>query len=278
MKIEKITDKLSLTNSGELEIIFIGTGTPFTTSLFNNNFIIVKGDAHIMVDFGFNAPYSFPKITGLNASAIECILPTHSHSDHIGGLEYLALLKRYNDQQSSKLTMIVTDEYKEILWDQSLKGGMQWNESLDESRKTFHDFFDPINPKKLDDRKRDSYEIDHKGIHIELFRTNHIPDQALSLSETVPSYGIYVDNRLLITCDTKFDEELIDCYNEKSEYIFHDCSFTPNPVHADITQLRKLDSSIKSKIYLMHYSDDWEVHKVDDFAGLAKQGYRYIFE
>jgi hypothetical protein len=31
-------------------------------------------------------------------------------------------------------------------------------------------------------------------------------------------------------------------------------------------------------MFLIHYSDNWQQHTVDDFGGYAQQGYRYIFD
>lgn len=281
MKIKKISKKLTLTNAGNLELVFIGTGTPFTEKLFNNNFILIKGNTHIMVDFGFNAPTALKVNTGLHSSAISTLLTTHSHADHIGGIEYLALYNRYISQgkfNKPKLKLIITKEYQNLLWNHSIRGGMEWNETNEQkSRLTLDDYFEIINPYLINHVDRDIYEIDYEGIKLEIFKTIHIPDNAEDVKDAFPSYGLFVDDRILITCDTKFDPKLLELYKDKAEYIFHDCSFTPNPVHADLEHLRGLEDDLKKKMFLMHYSDDWENYNVDEFAGLAQEGSRYIF-
>jgi ribonuclease BN (tRNA processing enzyme) len=282
MKIIENIVPLSLKNDGKLEIIFIGVGNAFAQKLHNNNFIIVKGDKHILVDFGLRGPAGLNLNTGLNNYDIETILPTHSHSDHIGALELLTLTNRYigrNVFHKNKLQMIITDEYKNQLWEQSLRGGLACNE-INEFNEylTFDDYYEVISPKKVDSNSRTKYEIDFGTINLKFFRTNHVPDIALVPEQAFISYGLMIDDKILFSGDTKFDKGLIDEYGEKSEIIFHDCSFTPNPVHSSIDELKKLPSNIREKMLLMHYSDDYQDKDVSDFKGLAIEGVRYIFE
>ena len=82
---------LSLKNNGKLEIFFIGTGSAFAKAFNQNNFLIIKGNTHIMVDFGMTGPRALYQTAGLEVTDIEAVLPTHSHADHVGGIEALAL-------------------------------------------------------------------------------------------------------------------------------------------------------------------------------------------
>ena len=45
-------NRLSLKNDGQLELFFIGVGSAFALKNNQTNFLIIKGDKHIMVDFG----------------------------------------------------------------------------------------------------------------------------------------------------------------------------------------------------------------------------------
>ncbi|MFH1050393.1 MAG: MBL fold metallo-hydrolase [bacterium] len=281
MKIYKIKNKLKLQNNGNLEIIFLGTGTAFSQLLYNNNIIIIKGNAHILVDFGYNAPISLEKHLGLSPLDIEAFLPTHSHADHIGGVEYLVLNKRYsspNFPNNPKLKLITTKEYKDILWNYSLKGGLEWNEKKGNTRLKITDYFDILLAKPLSSKDRTKYKIKYKGIDIELFGTNHIPDTAKTQKQAFISYGLMIDKKVMYTSDTKFDKSLLDIYADKAEVIFHDCSFTKNPVHASYDELKTLPEKWKKKIYLMHYNDDYRKFKDDGFAGVTQFGIKYIFD
>ncbi len=281
MKIVTFKKPLPLKNDGNLEIVFIGVGSAFSTKLYNNNLLLIKGDTHILVDFGFTGPFALPKTTGLKIPDIGVLLPTHSHTDHIGGIEYLALYDRYISGKmkgGQKLKMIISGEYKEILWNLSLRGGMEWNETNNfGDRLELTDYFDVIRPKYIEHEPRLRMELQFNDIHLELFGTNHIPDNAISPTQAFFSLGLFVDGRVFISGDTKFDRPLLDHYASRSEILFHDTSFMPNPVHASIEELRKLPKKIKEKMYLMHYGDNFEDVDISGFAGLVKLGYKYIF-
>jgi ribonuclease BN (tRNA processing enzyme) len=160
-----------------------------------------------------------------------------------------------------------------------LRGGMEWNETNSGGEKlTLHDYFEILTPQVIKKNSRLSYHINYNNIKIELFKTNHIPENAMTRSQAFLTYGLYIDGRVMYSGDTKFDPRLIKKYSEKSELIFHDCSFMHNPVHSSIQELRTLPASIKEKMFLMHYNDIWKEQDISGFSGLVHQGYRYIFD
>lgn len=280
MKIKKGFN--SLKNRGELEIFFIGTGSAFASTLDQTNFLIIKGENHIMVDFGMTAPRALLKRTGLKPTDIEVVFPTHSHADHIGGLECLALMSRYVGQRflnKPKIRMIITEEYQRILWDYSLRGGLEHNEELlDPKRKlSFSDFFSVIRPKWKTYQPREIFQVQIGSIKLEIFRTKHIPEQSETWEDSFVSYGLFIDDRVFFSGDTRFDPELIEMY-QHAEIMFHDVQFFPGAVHAPLENLKTLPAEIKQKMLLVHYSDDFRKQNIKDFAGWAQAGIRYIFE
>lgn len=280
MNILEVDGQLHLTNDGKLEIVFLGTGTAFSRSNYQTNFLVIKGDTHILVDFGMTGPQALHALNR-RAEDISVILPTHSHSDHIGGIEYLTLINRYSaiPQGRPKLTMITTEEYRTVLWDQSLRGGLEYNEMNSEgTRLSFDDLFDAHLCKQISSDGRLIYRTHFFGVDIELFHTNHIPGEAETPSDAFITYGVFIDDRVFISGDTKFDENLIDLYSDRSEAMFHDASLTRNAVHASVNELRTLPASIRNRMYLMHYQDEATDADAAEFAGLTKRNTRYIFD
>ena len=282
MRILPVSKPLSLRNEGFLELVFIGVGSAFTRSLYHTNFLIIKGDDHLLVDFGTTGPMALQDSTGVDLSDIVNLLPTHSHCDHIGGIEQLALWNRYiavPAMKKPKLNIIINEEYEKILWNMSLRGGMEWNEVNDDGQTlTFDDYFNIIRPQLIAAMPRPLYDVKIGGLNIRLFGTNHIPEQAPNAGSAFPTFGVMIDDRIFYSGDTKFDPDLINLFAPKAEWMFHDTSFAPNPVHSSLPELRTLDESIRKKMFLVHYGDAFQNQDVSGFAGLTQKGVRYIFD
>ena len=277
-KVQKIP--LSLTNRGALSLFFVGVGGAFSKKHYQTNPIIIKGKDHVMIDCGTKAPQALFEL-GLSVSDIKNWLITHSHADHIGGLEEVMLMSRYVARQ--KPTIIISPIYQNLLWDMSLRGGSAFNEEHTGHILTFGDMWDIIRPRWLGGYPRETLEADIGGINIKIFRTMHIPEQPDSWQTSFWSCGVVLDNRIMFTSDTKYDPELLVSYAKAFdiEMIFHDCQFFTGGVHAGIDELSELPSDIKSRMILTHYGDNWEDNlkkvKSAGFANLAKQWYFYDF-
>ena len=227
-------------------------------------------------------PNALKRTTGRDITDIEVVLPTHSHADHVGGLECMALKNRYVGipfKSSPKLKMVINEEYQRVLWDYTLRGGLEWNEDGPDKgqRLQFCDFFDIIRPVWKTQQPREVWAVDVGGIHLEIFRTKHIPDNSSGLQDSFLSFGMTVDDRVFISGDTRFDQELVDLYSS-AEWMFHDVQFFPGSVHAHIEDLKTLTESVRKKMLLYHYSDDWESIDISNFAGWTKPGIGYAFE
>jgi len=276
-------DALPLKNDGELSIYFLGSGSAFSKILYQNNSVLIKGNTSIFIDFGSKAPLALSKVE-LNVSNIDNLILTHSHADHIGGVEEIALMNRYFYKR--KPNLYITEKYKDILWNYSLKGGCSFSERKGNDYLGIEDFFNIYSPSKIKlnfefDEDREVSEIDIGDINILFYRTKHIPSGVTKLDDFFISYGLLIDKRIIYTSDTIFDKELIEVLmkNYRIEAIFHDCQFFPGGVHASYEELKTLPENIKNIIYLMHYGDNYNLFDPvkDGFAGYACQGYFYSF-
>jgi ribonuclease BN (tRNA processing enzyme) len=271
---------LTLTNKGGLDLTFIGAGGAFSKKFYQNNVLVVKGDTHLLIDCGTRTPEALARL-GLSVAQISNYLITHSHADHIGGLEEVMLVGRYGLHRKS--TMVVTNKLAKALWSMSLRGGASFNEVRGDGYLKFEDFWDQILPKPIRGADRELSEAHIGDIEARLFRTKHIPDSAPDWSSSFPSYGVILDKRILFTSDTRYDPEMILSLDAEYGFqaIFHDCQLFTGGVHASLDELSGLPPAIKAKTRLMHYGDKIEeaLPRVADlgFLGIAEQWKTYRF-
>lgn len=268
---------VTLTNDGQLELYFIGTGSAFAKTLNHNNIIIIKGNDHLVVDCGNKCTQAL-YAAGLPFPLLRNFVITHSHADHIGGLEEVQLYGRYVSQD--KPAMVITEAYQHILWEQSLRGGSEMSES---GTLRFEDLWNVHRPTLVRNAPRETWETTIGSISVKMPRTMHYPDDASTWAESQWSCGVIIDDRILYTSDTRFDEDLLTSFDAQYhfELIFHDCQLFTGGVHASINELATLPAGIKSRIVLMHYGDNWRDFETQardaGFHSWAQQGHSYRF-
>lgn len=251
-----------------LVFVFSGVGSAFAKKNYQTSLIIAKDGYTILVDIGNTIPTALSQ-KGVRVTDFDYYHITHSHADHIGGLEELLLVSRYLTHRKPKI--IIAEAYQHILWENSLKGGCGYNEG---KLLEFTDLAQPIYPVLVKNQPRETYRIEIEGIQLAIYRTMHIPSDAKGWKASFWSTGLLVDNKVLFTADTRFDETLFEDIDLASiETIFHDCQlFNPETVHATYDQLKTLPASLRSKIVLSHYGDNFEQYNpvADGFIGFAR--------
>lgn len=271
---------LTLENDGQLSLFPVGTGSAFSKSLFQNNLLIVKGKDHLLLDCGTRTPEAFARL-GLPITAVRNFCITHSHADHIGGLEEVILMGRYVSRH--KPAIFIEKSYQNLLWNQSLKGGAAMNERNGDRSLGFNDYWDVHRPEAVPGLPRETIRFNVGSIDVHSFRTMHFPDNSRSWEDSAFSRGVIIDGRVLFTGDTRFDPEMLEqfCSRFPIELIMHDVQFFPGGVHAAFEDLKTLSADIKARTVLMHYPDTYQNHaeKVKDagFLGFLRQQTWYDF-
>ncbi len=273
---------IKLISDGELIVIFLGTGSAFSRKFYQTNFLVIKGDDHLLVDCGSKCSMSLTQL-GIGFQDLENYYISHSHGDHIGGLEEVMLVYRYFLKR--KPNIFINNHYKRLLWEESLRGGAAHSERREDNKWLAFDDFWEVNPLRRNRAfKRETWEANVGNINIKVPRTCHFPENANHWKKAVWSTGIIIDDRIFFTCDTIFDYELISEFNEKMniEWFFHDCQFFPGGIHANLDQLNELPTSIKARTLLCHYGDAMINYKKKveayGFHSFARQHYRYNFD
>lgn len=299
--------RLPLTTApGQLRLIALGVGAAFSTKMFQANFIIIKGNTTLFVDMGSKVTLKMAEF-GLSAHNVKHLLITHSHADHIGSLEELALKRRYEapfiempkrpeesfpeymgrimaarNEGRFRPRLYIPEHYEKILWDWSLRGGLAFSEKTNvqepKGEMLMSHYFDVVHPQPVDHGYVDTWEIMVPGerpedeLHLQTHLTNHVPDSAADVSEAFYTTGFMIDGRIMVSGDTKFDRDSTLHYGKNAEVIFQDAQHFPGGVHASYMQLKELPEEIRRKTYLYHLSDgmlDIDVVK-DGFAGLMQ--------
>ena len=257
-------------SANKLVVTFTGVGSAFAKKNDQSSIIIAKNGKTILVDIGPTIPKSLSE-KGIKTTDFDYYHITHSHADHIGGIEELLLMSRYVIKR--KPNFILTFPYADILWEKSLKGGAEINE---DGRLNFSDLANIIHPKWVAASPREIYEITIEGIKLKIFRTIHVPGGVEEWGKAFWSTGLVIDDKIFFSGDTRFDPSLfteLDIASEKIRYAFHDVQlFNPGTVHASYDELKMLPETIRKKMYLYHYGDTFDTFTptLDGFAGFAE--------
>tara|TARA_B100001750_G_C15374183_1_gene528919 strand:- start:36 stop:884 length:849 start_codon:yes stop_codon:yes gene_type:complete len=251
-----------------LTVCFPGVGSAFAKKNDHTCLIIAKNGVTTLVDAGTSTPRVLLS-RGIEISDFDYYHITHSHADHIGGLEQVLLYSHYVLKKKPRL--ILAREYKDILWEQSLRGGCGYCEG---GVLQFDDLAEFIYPKRVASSPRGLYEVQVDGIKLLIFRTVHIPTEGDNSGSKFWSTGLLIDDVALFTADTRFDPLIFEHVPmDKVDTIFHDCQLNdPGVVHATYNELKTLDAGLRSRMYLTHYGDMF--HKFeplsDGFVGFAQ--------
>lgn len=287
-----------------LTLTFLGVGSAFAKRNFQSNAIIelwpqspelsITPQETLLVDFGTTGPRSLHSLKDLSSHAylsmeeqidyraIDRVFVTHLHADHVGGLEELSLLSHYKFADPAtgepyRPELISSAKILDDLWSHSLEAGLGAQAGRMAS---FADYFQLKTV--LVDASTVAFTMGAR-YEFRVFPTDHI---RINTKYDWPSCGLMItdtktNQSVMYSGDTRFDENGLGSFMQAADIIFHDCQLVDSPitVHAQISELRSLDESIRKKMMLYHYEDVWDSPKFkfvdNEFGGFAIAHQRY---
>ena len=257
-----------------MKLKFIGVGAAFAASEYyhSNMLITAENGKRILIDCGCDARFSLYE-AGVDLAnlpnEIDAVYISHLHSDHIGGMEWLAF-NTFFHSNPRKPKLYMEQNMMAEMWEDSLKAGLRHIGGDDMS---LSDYF-TCHP--LADNGGFTWE----GISFTLVKMPHI----VASESTVFSYGLIIKGTskkarpVFISTDTKFQPETVIAMAKNVDLIFHDCetSVIRTSVHAHYQELISLPADVKKKMWLYHYQPGMDKDvTADGFLGLVKKGQEY---
>lgn len=225
------------------EVVVLGVGDTFTSKNHTSALLL----SHEGFLLGVDCPDRYRAVLraasavsgrDLPIEAVDHVLITHVHGDHMNGLEGVAWYKYFVEGKRVKL--VASPEVRSVIWDARLRGSMErlWT-GTDYRDLSFDDFFEHL-PLAWEG------ETVVGPFRIRTYRTrHHVPTSAL----LVEAGGA----RLGYSADTAFDPALIT-FLDAADLIIHETNL--GPAHTPYADLAALPEAIRRKMRLIHCPDE----------------------
>lgn len=260
-----------------MKIQFLGSGGGLVSPRINyhSNLAIYFDETKMLgLDCGSHFQMAIESLQ-ISPNQFDAFYISHLHADHIGGLEWLAFTRYFGTYPfgTNRPKLYGNGEILDRLWKKSLSGGL---ESIQNKRNHLNSYFEPFPIKP-------NGEFIWNGVKFQLVQTLHVIDDR----RIQPSYGLNIisSNGKIIfwTGDTQFAPNQIWSFYRDAEIIFHDCELAkyPESVHAQYHELCTLPLEFKNKMWLYHYSSDFDSlppdWKEQGFLGFVSKGQIFDF-
>lgn len=238
-------------------VVALGVGDAFSRRFYSTAFLLESAGRKLLIDcphpihkmlyeaeFFLGQPERFDDIPA--------VILTHYHADHCSGLEMFSYHRtRIAGREPARL--LAHPEVLQDLWEKRL--ALSMGGTLGDRR--LEDFFEPV-------ELHDDRETTCGTFSIRCRRTKH----------SVPTFALRITasgHTLSYSSDTSFDPALIRWLSEDASMIIHETNIPPHTRYAD---LRELPPEIRSRMYLVHYPDDFPSQ--DPQIPCLEQGREYL--
>jgi phosphoribosyl 1,2-cyclic phosphodiesterase len=225
---------------------FLGVGSAQAVELGSSGAVLERAGAPLLlIDCG---PETLTRYADLYGSVPRAIYLTHTHMDHVAGLERLFYRSYFDAAVKGSVRL-----YAHAALVPHLQGRVaDYPNVLAEGGANFWDAF------RLVPCSRGFW---HEGLWFDVFPTRH--------HAPMTSFGLALRGAFAWTGDTRPIPEQLEHHAGTREVIAHDCGMVGNPSHSGVDDLeREYPAALRQRLVVYHYGSE------ADGAALEARGYR----
>jgi phosphoribosyl 1,2-cyclic phosphodiesterase len=210
---------------------FLGVGSAQAVELGSSGAVLERNDAPVLlIDCG---PETLSRYLDTYGDAPRAVYITHTHMDHVAGLERLFYRAYFDAALKGNITLFAHAALISHLQSRVA----DYPSVIAEGGANFWDAF------KLIPCSRGFW---HQGFWFDVFPTRHHAPQT--------SFGVALRNAFAWTGDTRPIPEMLTQYAPEPTVIAHDCALHGNPSHTGVDDLEhEYTKQQRAQMFLYHY-------------------------